>query len=88
VSGSTVGGSTSQQPATCVVDTEMEILAHLWWLLLCILQSTREANVACNLWSMTHIVSSFWIIVTILPLYMMLHPRRQSSPCEIIWLFL
>jgi hypothetical protein len=29
VSGSTVGGSTSQQPATCVVDTEMEILAHL-----------------------------------------------------------
>lgn len=29
VSGSTVGGSTSQQPATGFVDTEMEILAHL-----------------------------------------------------------
>jgi hypothetical protein len=29
VSGSTVGGSTSQQPATGIVDTEMEILAHL-----------------------------------------------------------
>lgn len=29
VSGSTVGGSTSQQPATSIVDTEMEILAHL-----------------------------------------------------------
>jgi peptidoglycan biosynthesis protein MviN/MurJ (putative lipid II flippase) len=23
---------------------------------------------------------SYWL--TILPLYMMLHPRRQSSPCE------
>jgi len=29
VSGSTVGGSTSQLPATGIVDTEMEILAHL-----------------------------------------------------------
>jgi hypothetical protein len=29
VSGSMVGGSTSQQPATGIVDTEMEILAHL-----------------------------------------------------------
>ncbi|XP_021919950.1 uncharacterized protein LOC110829971 [Zootermopsis nevadensis] len=29
VSGSVVGGSTSQQPATGVGDTEMEILAHL-----------------------------------------------------------
>jgi hypothetical protein len=30
VSGSVVGGSTSQQPATTgIVDTEMEILAHL-----------------------------------------------------------
>jgi len=29
VSGSTVGGSTSQLPATGFVDTEMEILAHL-----------------------------------------------------------
>jgi hypothetical protein len=33
VSGSTIGGSTSQQPSTAIVDTEMEILAHLWWLL-------------------------------------------------------
>jgi hypothetical protein len=29
VSGSTIGGSTSQQPSTAIVDTEMEILAHL-----------------------------------------------------------
>jgi hypothetical protein len=29
VSGSTVGGSTSQLPVTGIVDTEMEILAHL-----------------------------------------------------------
>jgi hypothetical protein len=29
VSGSTVGGSTSQLPAAGIVDTEMEILAHL-----------------------------------------------------------
>jgi hypothetical protein len=40
VSGSTVGGSTSQLPATGIVDTEMEILAHLWWLFLYVLHPT------------------------------------------------
>ena len=34
VSGSTVGGSTSELPTAGIVDTEMEILAHLWWLFL------------------------------------------------------